>query len=180
MSLYKYILNVLPLLYQPLGPPSPFSDGDEDIELGPPRPADKRARRPRLSVSGRARQTWTKKHTRAWFSVVAGGIAGGAAIIFEKRSRRIDIGQQMFVRSVESVKVLTTHCSSFDAQGAPGIVQRFGCQVWVYNPVRCSLALLHRLLSDYVRLHFTTGHASEGLHLLDRPSWPNSAKSYRH
>lgn len=107
MSLYKYILNALPLLYHPPELGSPFSDDDEDIEPSPPLPADKRARRPRLSVSGRARQVWTKKRTRAWFSVVAGGIAGGVAIMFEKRSRRIDIGQQMFVRLVKSTKILT-------------------------------------------------------------------------
>ena len=98
VSLYKYILNALPLLYQPPESQSPFGNDDEDIELGPPRPADRRDRRPRLSVSGMARQAWTKKRTRAWFSVVAGAIAGGVAITFEKRSRRIDIGQQMFVR----------------------------------------------------------------------------------
>jgi len=99
VSLYKYILNALPLLYQPPGSQSPFDDDDEDIELGPSPPASNRAaRRPRLSMSGRARQAWTRKRTRAWFPVVAGAFAGGVAIMFEKRSRRIDIGQQMFVR----------------------------------------------------------------------------------
>jgi len=120
-SLYKYILNALPLLYHPPGSQSPFDDGDEDIELGPPRPV-RGARRPRLSVSGRARQAWTKKRTRAWFSVVAGAIAGGVAIMFERRSRRIDIGQQMFVRLVGSANTLTAFCSRVGAQRAPGVV----------------------------------------------------------
>ena len=97
MSIYKYILNALPLLYQPSGSQPPFGNDDEDIELNPP-PINKRVRQLRLSVSGRARQTWTRKRTRAWFSVVAGAIAGGVAIMFEKRPRRVTIGQQMFVR----------------------------------------------------------------------------------
>lgn len=99
VSIYKYILNALPLLYQLPESQSPFGD-DEDIELNPP-PTNKRVRKPRLSVSGRARHTWTRKRTRAWFSVVAGAIAGGVAITFEKRSRRITIGQQMFVRGLQ-------------------------------------------------------------------------------
>ena len=126
MSLYKYTLNALPLLYQPPVPQSPFDDEDEDIELGPPRPVGNRSRKPRLSVSGRARQAWTKKRTRAWFSVAAGAIAGGVAIMFEKRSRRIDIGQQMFVRSVRSTNTLTACCLPIDIQRAPGIIQCFG------------------------------------------------------
>ena len=92
MSIYKYTLNALPLLYHPPELQSPFSDDDEDIELGPPRPTNKRVRQLRLSASGEARQTWTKKHTKAWFSVVAGAIAGGVAITFEKRARRVAIG----------------------------------------------------------------------------------------
>jgi hypothetical protein len=104
VSLYKYILNALPLLYQPPESQSPFDSDDEDIELGPLRPIDKRVRQLRLSVSGRASQAWTKKHTRAWFSVVAGAIAGGVAITFEKRARRVAIGQQMFVRSVQTTQ----------------------------------------------------------------------------
>ena len=106
MSLYKYILNALPLLYQPPESQNPFDDDDEDIELGPPRPIDKRVRQLRLSTSGRARQAWTKRRTRAWFSVVAGATAGGIAIMFEKRARRIAIGQQMFVRSVQLARML--------------------------------------------------------------------------
>ena len=181
MSLYKYILNALPLLYQPSGPQSPFDDDDdEDIELGPPRPVGKRSRQLRLSVSGRARQAWTEKRTRAWFSVVAGAVAGGVAIMFEKRSRRIDIGQQMFVRSVESNNVSTMRYSLVDVQRATGIIQRFGCQVWVYNPVRRGLDFLYLMRPNHVRLPFATGHTPQSLHHLDRPSWSDSCKGYLH
>lgn len=102
MSIYKYILNALPLFYQPIESQPFYSDDDEDIELDPPRPVGKRVRQLRLSASGRARHQWAKKRARVWFSVVAGAIAGGVAIMFERRSRRVAIGQQMFVRSVKS------------------------------------------------------------------------------
>ena len=105
VSLYKYILNALPLLYRPPESQFPFADDDDDIELGPPRPVGKRVRKLRLSVSGKARQAWTEKRTRAWFSVAAGATAGGVAIMFEKQSRRTGIGQQMFVRSVQSARI---------------------------------------------------------------------------
>lgn len=115
MSLYKYILNALPLFYQPIESQPFLPDDDDDIELGPPRPVNKRVRKLRLSISGRAHHEWSKKHTRAWFSVVAGAIAGGVAIMFERRSRRITIGQQMFVRSVKPTKISTAQRSLFDA-----------------------------------------------------------------
>lgn len=100
MSLYKYILNALPLLFQPIES-DPFTPDDEEVALDPPRPIGKPVRKLRLSVSGRARHEWTKKRTKAWFSVVAGAVAGGVAIMFERRSRRVTIGQQVFVRSVK-------------------------------------------------------------------------------
>ena len=167
MSLYKYILNALPLLYQPIESQPFFADDDEDIELGPPRPVGKRVRQLRLSASGRARHEWTRKRTRAWFSVVAGAIAGGVAIMFERRSRRIAIGQQMFVRSVKPTETLTAWYSLDDVQRASGIIQCFGCEIWIYNSTRCSLALLYRVRPDHVRLPLATGHTPKGIHLLD-------------
>jgi hypothetical protein len=166
-SLYKYILNALPLLYQPPVSRPSFIDDEEDIQFDPPRPTYKRVRELRLSASGRARQAWTKKRTKAWFSVVAGAIAGGVAITFEKRSRRVAIGQQMFVRSVGSAKISAICHSLSDAQRASRIVQCIGRQVWTHSPARGSLALLHRLCPDYVQLLVATGHASKGLYLLD-------------
>lgn len=182
MSLYKYILNALPLLYQPPESQSPFVDDDEeeDIQIDPPRPINKRVRQLRLSTSGRARQAWTKKRTKVWFSVVAGAIAGGAAIAFEKRSRRIAIGQQMFVRSVGTAKILTTRCSFFDTQRASRIIQCISCQVWVHSTTWSSLALLRRLRPDHVRLLDATRHATEGIHILDRPSWSVPGGGRRH
>lgn len=113
MSLYKYILNALPLLCQPIESHPFIPDDDEDIALDPPRPIGKRVRRLRLSASGRARHEWTKKRTKAWFSVVAGAVAGGVAIMFERSSRRVAIGQQMFVRSVKSTITLMSRVFTF-------------------------------------------------------------------
>lgn len=48
------------------------------------------------------RQVWVRKKTRRWHAVVAGAIAGGLAILFErsKGGRRTVIAQQLFVRCV--------------------------------------------------------------------------------
>ena len=115
VSLYKYILNALPLLCQPIESHPFIPDDEEDIALDPPRPIGKRVRQLRLSVSGRAHHEWTRKRTKAWFSVVAGAVAGGVAIMFERRSRRVTIGQQVFVRSVKPAIALTMWCLPFDA-----------------------------------------------------------------
>ena len=172
VSLYKYILNALPLLYRPPVSRPPFIDDDEEIQLEPPRPAYKRVRELRLSASGRARQAWTKKRTKAWFSVIAGAIAGGIAIAFEKRSRRVAIGQQMFVRSVGAVNTFVTRYSLSNAQRTSRIVQCIGNQVWAHSPARSSLALLRCLRPDHVRFLVATRHASKDLPLLDQPSRP--------
>lgn len=59
-------------------------------------------RRARLSTTAQMRQVWVRKKTRRWHAVVAGAIAGGLAILFErsKGGRRTVIAQQLFVRFV--------------------------------------------------------------------------------
>ena len=54
----------------------------------------------RLSISAQAHQMWVRKKTRRWYAVVAGALAGGLAILWEKKGRRVGIAQQMFVRCV--------------------------------------------------------------------------------
>lgn len=100
MSIYKATLNALPILFpinQP--PPSPFDDENEDIEA-PPTPFEVplSARQSRLSLSAQAHQVWVHKKTRRWHAMFAGALAGGLAVMFEKRSRRLVIAQQLFVR----------------------------------------------------------------------------------
>jgi hypothetical protein len=102
VSIYKATLNALPILLpinQSASPPSPFEDDDEDIEVPPtPFEAPLSARQPRLSLSAQAHQMWVRKKTRRWHAMLAGALAGGLAVMFEKRSRRVVIAQQLFVR----------------------------------------------------------------------------------
>ena len=104
VSIYKATLNALLILIpvnQPASPPSPFDDDDEDIEAAPtPFEVPLIARQPRLSLSAQAHQVWVHKETRRWHSMLAGALAGGLAVMFEKRSRRVVIAQQLFVRYV--------------------------------------------------------------------------------
>ncbi|KAG0698472.1 hypothetical protein DFH29DRAFT_941165 [Suillus ampliporus] len=105
VTIYKAILNALPILLPANGrasPPSPFDDEDEDIETAPtPFEVPLSARQPRLSLSAQAHQMWVRKKTRRWHSMFAGALAGGLAVMFEKRSRRVVIAQQLFVRGLQ-------------------------------------------------------------------------------
>ncbi|KAG1859359.1 hypothetical protein DFJ58DRAFT_658336 [Suillus subalutaceus] len=105
VTIYKATLNALPILIpvnERASPPSPFEDEDEDIEA-PPTPFEVplSARQPRLSLSAQAHQVWVRKKTRRWHSMFAGALAGGLAVMFEKRSRRVVIAQQLFVRGLQ-------------------------------------------------------------------------------
>ncbi|KAG1743628.1 uncharacterized protein EDB91DRAFT_1274155 [Suillus paluster] len=80
VTIYKATLNALPILIpvnERASPPSPFDDEDEDIEM------------------------WVRKKTRRWHAMFAGALAGGLAVMFEKRSRRVAIAQQLFVRGLQ-------------------------------------------------------------------------------
>ncbi|OCH90016.1 hypothetical protein OBBRIDRAFT_731675 [Obba rivulosa] len=131
VALYKFILNALPILLpeptrhrkshsrprsllpatllQNASSDSPFHHDDEvtediDIEVETPGldPALARgSRHARLSMSAQVHHVWARKRTRRWYAVLAGAMAGGVAIMFEKRSRRVAIGQQMFVRGLQ-------------------------------------------------------------------------------
>jgi hypothetical protein len=126
--LYRVILNALPLLF-PANVPlrsnlrnlfsKSFSTQDEhedfDLDDSPTSstlPSPRRAqslplhispgerREARLSTSAQAHQSWVRKKTRRWHSVLAGAVAGAFAVSFEKRSRQNVISQQLFVRYV--------------------------------------------------------------------------------
>ena len=107
MALYKYLLNALPLLDLslsrssnfPISPPAYTSFGEPEIEdfekdlslRGAPVTR-------RLSVQAQAHQEWVCKRTKRWHALFAGALAGGLGLSFEKRRRRVNIAQQLFVR----------------------------------------------------------------------------------
>lgn len=149
MALYRIILNALPLLF-PANIPlrenlrnlftSLFSTQDEyddfvlddspasSAEPSPPQaqslslhisPGDRREAR--LSSSAQVHQSWVRKKTRRWHSLLAGAVAGAVAVSFEKRSRQNIIAQQLFVRyvsltSVENPSNSGTYCWTADCR----------------------------------------------------------------
>ncbi|KAJ7211172.1 hypothetical protein GGX14DRAFT_623662 [Mycena pura] len=119
-SLYKFLINALPILIPAIKPrPRTFSsafdeeDDDDTIELprivsypnsGSATPSvfnHRRRRSARLSLSAHAQMALIRKRTRRWHAALAGAIAGSLAILWEKQSRRAIIGQQMFVRGLQ-------------------------------------------------------------------------------
>lgn len=137
VALYRIILNAIPLLFPanlPLrtnlrnlfsrlvatkdesdgpfvdDPPSPSSETSLQ-QTWPPAyplhisPGDRREAR--LSSSAQVHQSWVRKKTRRWHSVLAGAVAGAVAVSFEKRSRQTVIAQQLFVRYVTLTPLLT-------------------------------------------------------------------------
>ncbi|KAJ6525852.1 hypothetical protein B0H10DRAFT_322545 [Mycena sp. CBHHK59/15] len=115
-ALYKFLINALPILIPAIKPrPRNFSsafedDDEEEVELprhvsypnsSPSTPGLHRRRSARLSLSAHAQMVLVRKRTRRWHSGLAGAIAGSLAILWEKRSRRVVIAQQMFVRGLQ-------------------------------------------------------------------------------
>ncbi|KAJ7640705.1 hypothetical protein DFH06DRAFT_1477655 [Mycena polygramma] len=115
-AVYKFLINALPILIPAIKPrprtlESPFDDEDDEEEMdlprtvsypafGPATPLHRR-RAARLSLSAAAHMVLVRKRTRRWHSALAGAIAGGLAILWEKRTRRGVIAQQMFVRGLQ-------------------------------------------------------------------------------
>lgn len=114
MALYKYLLNAFPLLSLssspstlPISPDAYTSFGEpeiEDVEKGFSLRSTPVTRR--LSAQAQAHQEWVRKRTKRWHAVMAGALAGGLGLLFEKRGRRVNIAQQLFVRLVKSLLFL--------------------------------------------------------------------------
>ncbi|KAF7360547.1 hypothetical protein MVEN_00785800 [Mycena venus] len=107
-ALYKFLINALPILIPAIRPcPAPFADGDGKSTLSDSSPESGFAtpglqrRAPRLSLSAHAHMVLVRKRTRRWHSALAGAVSGGLAILWEKRSRRAVIAQQVFVRGLQ-------------------------------------------------------------------------------
>ncbi|KAA1466654.1 hypothetical protein DENSPDRAFT_767742 [Dentipellis sp. KUC8613] len=122
VALYRALLNALPILLPPHVPikrrvkqllsldVSVSNDGSavsdspsSSRSSSPTRPTFHAVSRrsARLSTTAQAHQIWVRKKTRRWHAIVAGAVAGGLAIAFEKRSRRVTIAQQLFVRGLQ-------------------------------------------------------------------------------
>src|ERR1700754_3214029 len=102
-GLYKFILNSLPILFPP-STPSKQRNLDLDSPSEPPTPmVDYRAGLRRESLAKRSSQLsvnaqFLRKQSKRWHAALSGFIAGGIAVSFEAKSRRLVIGQQLFVR----------------------------------------------------------------------------------
>jgi hypothetical protein len=105
-SLYKFLINALPILIPALNPSSKHKTSLE-LPTHAPAPSEKAAgelnpedrRRQRLlSLTANAQLALIRKRVRRWHAALAGAVAGGLAIMCENRSRRGIISQQMFVR----------------------------------------------------------------------------------
>ncbi|KAI0312802.1 hypothetical protein OF83DRAFT_1066610 [Amylostereum chailletii] len=128
VSVYRTLLNAFPIVFPAHVPihlrlqqllshlfstnsnsSSVIEDSPSSEELSPvqehltlPTPTtSERARSGRLSINAQAHQLWMRKKTRRWHSVVAGAVAGGVAILFEKPGRQAVISQQLFVRGLQ-------------------------------------------------------------------------------
>ncbi|KAF7301198.1 hypothetical protein MIND_00684500 [Mycena indigotica] len=98
-GLYKLLVNSFPIIF----PPSPRDlDSPLSPESGLATPGLTR-RAPRLSLSTQARLILRQQHGRRWHAAVAGAIAGGLALMWEKRSRRVMFAQQLFVRGLQGI-----------------------------------------------------------------------------
>lgn len=108
-SLYKFLINALPIIIPAIRPrhgktDSAIAEEDEiDIEAQTTLEVPLEKRKGRLSLTRSAQLVLVRKQTRRWHAALAGAVAGGLAIMWETRSRRGVIAQQLFVRSVFSI-----------------------------------------------------------------------------
>ena len=100
--LYKFLINALPILVPSISrrgnTGSALDDEELDLEAATSIEVPLEKRKGRLSLSKRAQQLLVRKQTKRWHAALAGAIAGGLAIMWEKKGRKGIISQQMFVR----------------------------------------------------------------------------------
>jgi hypothetical protein len=103
-SLYKLLLNALPILIPAMNPPEVIEKVTRSTSVEIPLPVtsgsskSEEVRKGKLRLTTHAQLLMIRKRTRRWHSALAGFVAGGLAIMWEKNSRRNVISQQMFVR----------------------------------------------------------------------------------
>ncbi|KAJ7913851.1 hypothetical protein B0H13DRAFT_458894 [Mycena leptocephala] len=146
-ALYKFLINALPILIPAIKPrprvvSSVFDDDDDEEEMELPRmvsyPASgaatplHRRRSARLSLSAHAQMALVRKRTRRWHSALAGAIAGSLAILWEKRTRRGVIAQQMFVRGLQGTYNSYSEKHGIHVPYGPVMVFAFACGQIMY------------------------------------------------
>ncbi|CAG7853131.1 SubName: Full=Uncharacterized protein {ECO:0000313/EMBL:CCA72720.1} [Serendipita indica DSM 11827] len=67
----------------------------EDEEIDPANVKTK------LSRQAKVHEVWIRKKGRRWHAALAGAIAGGLAVLWETKERRLGIAQQLFVRGLQ-------------------------------------------------------------------------------
>ncbi|KAJ7243947.1 hypothetical protein C8J57DRAFT_57448 [Mycena rebaudengoi] len=146
-SVYKFLINALPILIPAMKPRPQYlssafeDDEEEEIELprrvsypesGAATPSLHRRRSARLSLSAHAQMVLIRKRTRKWHAALAGAISGGLAILWEKRSRRGVIAQQMFVRGLQGTYNFTSEKWGFSVPYGSVIVFALSCGQIMY------------------------------------------------
>lgn len=108
------MINALPILFPAIGPqieeskkPS-TADGPTLDNPAKTMEVTLPEHKAQLSLSAHAQLVFLTKRTRRWHAALAGAIAGCLAIIWEKRSRRDIIAQQLFVRYVFTLFLANT------------------------------------------------------------------------
>ena len=210
VALYRIILNALPLLFPANVPlrknlrhlfarlfatqdedgnlvfdDSPPSSPTPSPPLGPSLPLPSHLspgdrREARLSSSAQIHQSWVRKKTRRWHSVLAGAVAGAVAISFEKHSRQVVIAQQLFVRYVLLTPLADQ--GTYFWQWIAGFIQRlfgetrFSHSTWrclgfcarvrltFFSP--CSVLMSEKMWTDCVCIHFEPTHSPKVIQTL--------------
>ena len=116
-AIYKFLLNALPIVVprdiwrdskstsvDPESPPTPYDELPVTMA-----PTQAERRRGRLSMRAQTRIKFLQLRSSRWYAAFAGALAGGLAVCFEKKGRRVTIAQQLFVRGLQgSYNALST------------------------------------------------------------------------
>ncbi|KAJ7229187.1 hypothetical protein GGX14DRAFT_692951 [Mycena pura] len=131
-ALYKFLLNALPIIFPAFcSASSPFGD-EKLIESPLATPNSQPGDSPHLPLGAHTRTVLVRKRTRRWHSALAGAISGGLAIMWEKRSRRTDIAQQVFVRGLQGAYNTYSERRGFSVPHGAVIVFSLACGQIMY------------------------------------------------
>ena len=90
-------------------------------------------RRGRLSFQAQIHEAKVRKYTRRWYAAFAGAVAGGLAVLFEKKGRRVTIAQQLFVRGLQGTYNALSTKYNFSIPHGDAIVFALCCGQIMYG-----------------------------------------------